>query len=182
VRVRRIAAAAALATAIVVPSAATVAFASSGNGGVTAAHRPEASKSGEKGNKKKSKFAATGTVTAVSVADRTVTIKVRGGTKGLRGTTVTVTVASNARIRVNGKSATVAGLATGYGITVTGTRSGSDYLAARVEARGKRVGPSPSSSASASPSPTESPSESPTVSASASPSASGDPGGGGDDD
>ncbi|MEU4237453.1 hypothetical protein [Actinoplanes sp. NPDC026619] len=133
-RFRRVAVAAALATAVVVPSAATVAFAAPGEqaAAVHAASRP-------------SRFSGTGMVTAVS--GRTVSIKING-----KGSALTVTVTADARIRVNGKNAAVADLAVGYGITVNGTRSGADYLASRVEARGKKTKASPQVSPAPSPS------------------------------
>ncbi|GIM91040.1 hypothetical protein [Paractinoplanes toevensis] len=134
-RFRRIAVAAALVTAVVIPAAATVAVAAPAEH--TAAHQDRS---------RPSRFSTTGTVTAVS--GRTVTIKPSGKSAAL-----TVTVTANAKIRVNGKTGKVADLGAGFGITVNGTRSGTDYLASRVEARGKKtqagpaVRPSPSASA-----------------------------------
>ncbi|MET3422391.1 hypothetical protein BJ973_001603 [Actinoplanes tereljensis] len=134
-RLRRVAVAAALVTAVVIPAAATVAVAApTSSAGHAAAYEALS---------RPSRFSATGTVAAVS--GRTVTIKISSKKS------MTVTVTGNAQIRVNGKTGTVADLGTGFSITVNGTRSGSDYLASRVEARGKKTqaGPAVRPSASA---------------------------------
>jgi hypothetical protein len=96
----------------------------------------------------------------------------------VKGTTITITVPSTTRILLKGVRKTLADLAVGYRITVTGTRTGSIYTAARVEATKNRAKPAPSASTpapsdSASPAPTHSatPDPSPSTSPAADPSA-----------
>jgi hypothetical protein len=160
VRIRRIAVAALLATAVVVPSASGVAVAK----GKPSAVSPSTGKSDKHGKNDKSgkaakpvKFVASGTVTAVDAGAGTVTVKVKGGTKDVRRTTVTVTVPSTARIVVNGAGKTLADIAVGYGITVTGTHAGDVLTAVRIEARGRKGAVKPSPAPSAGPTPTTSP-------------------------
>ena len=152
---RRLAVAAALATAVVVPASASIAVAA---GPVAVGHH-QSSKPSDRPSR--SKFSAAGTVTAVDAAAGTVTIKVKTGTKDVRRKTVTVAVADNARVRVNGAAGSLADLAVGYRISVVGIRTNKTYTATRVEAR--LVKPHPAPSASPSPSsddPTPEPSHS----------------------
>jgi hypothetical protein len=137
-RFRRIAVAAALATAVAVPAASTAAAAASQP--TTASHHGDKADKTDKAGKK-TKFAASGTVTAVDAVAGTVTMKVKGGTKDVRRATVTITVPSSARIVVNGGRRPLADIAAGYGISVTGTHDDATYTASRVEARGKKAHP-----------------------------------------
>ncbi|HEY0000656.1 MAG TPA: hypothetical protein VGB74_09390 [Actinoplanes sp.] len=111
---------------------------------------------------KSTKFEATGTVKAVNAAAGTVTVAVKGGTKEVRGKTVTVKVPPTVRIVVNGARKTLADIGTGFQIAVGGTQTGTVYLATKVTATGKKVRPVPSPTVSPSPSipVTPSPSES----------------------
>lgn len=146
-RIRRAAVAVAVLGAVTVPAAATgvVAFAHSSS---AAASTVVASGSqGPKKPSKTAKFTASGLVTAVDVSGATVTVAAKGGTKGVRGRTVTVAVPSAARITLNHKRVDLSALAAGQRITVTGTRAADVLTAARIQAKGKSVGkPSPSPS------------------------------------
>jgi len=136
---RRLAVAAALATAVVVPASSSMAVAAGSN---TAGHHQSAKPADRPS---RAKFSATGTVTAVDAAAGTVTIKVKTGTKDVRRKTVTVAVPDNARIRVNGAAAeTLADIAVGYRIAVVGIRTDKTYTATRVEARQVKPHPAPS--------------------------------------
>lgn len=97
------------------------------------------------------KFAVSGSITAVAAADGTITV----AAKGDKGGDVTVAVPADARITVNGARKSLADIATGYRVTVTGVRTGSVYTAVRVQARGARHTPTehPTPSASEHPAP-----------------------------
>jgi hypothetical protein len=145
-RLRRTAVAALLAAGIVVPavSTAAVAFAQPATKSATA------QKSGPKPGKTKkpvrTPFTASGKVTAVNAAAGTVTVLATGGTKDVRKHTVTITVTSAARFKINSRAGTLAAVTVGARITVTGTRSGTTYTAAKVEVSQKKspvVTPSP---------------------------------------
>lgn len=173
-RIRRVAVAVALAAAVVVPTVSTAASAAA-RPAVSAAH----GKPGKPAKPTKAKFTASGIVTAVSVDTSTVVIAARGGTKDVRGQTITVTVPSTARIVVNGARRSLADVAAGYRITVTGTRSGTVYTAARLASKGARAHPKPTSTPTASPTvsptpsdddPTSEPTERPSPEASEDPS------------
>src|SRR5512138_482042 len=135
-----------LATAVVVPSASGAATTLSKSPAAVTAPVSALSKSPaavritieSKGKPKKApkapkqvKFAASGTVTAVDATAGTVTVQVKGGTKDVRRSTVTIAVPATARIVVNGKGKTLADIAVGFGITVTGTNSNGVLTAAR---------------------------------------------------
>jgi hypothetical protein len=115
------------------------------------------------------KFTASGRVTAVDATAGTVTIKVKGGTKDVKRTTVTVTVPATARIVVNGAGRTLADVAAGFGVTVTGTHAGDMLTATRIEARGKKPVTKPSASPTPSPTPSDDVTPEPTDDPSASP-------------
>jgi hypothetical protein len=102
----------------------------------------------------KSSFTATGTITAVDQAAGTVTVAAKGGTKDVRGKTVTVSVGATTRIRVGGAGKALADLAAGYRVTVVGVRRDSTYTAGRIEAT-KAVKHSPAPSGDATPEPAE---------------------------
>jgi hypothetical protein len=125
VRIRRTTAALALVAAVIVPAAttATAAYAKSGSSGSSASHRPA-----------KVAFAATGTITAVDAAAGTVTVAAKGGSKDVRGKTVTITVVAGTRIRLNGKSKSLGELAAGDRIAVAGVHQSTGYVATRIEA------------------------------------------------
>jgi hypothetical protein len=77
-------------------------------------------------------FNAVGTVVGVDTTASTITVAVRSGTRGLRGTTVTAGVTSSARIIANDTAITLAEVAVGNTVTVGGTRAGTTFTATRV--------------------------------------------------
>ncbi|MBW6439684.1 hypothetical protein KZ829_38745 [Actinoplanes hulinensis] len=175
-RMRRTAAAVAMVAAVTLPAAGVggVAYAQSSSATASAAKKPAAAKP-TKAKPTKAKptkaprkvaFQASGTITAVDVSAGTITVAARSGTKDVRGKTVTMTVPAGARIILNGKKITVAGLGAGQKVSVTGTRAGTAYTVTKIQATGKKVKPTPApSSPSATPttSPTTPPTTSPTV-------------------
>ncbi|GID91775.1 hypothetical protein ACFQFC_00870 [Amorphoplanes digitatis] len=191
-RLPRTAAAAVLAAGIIVPavSGAAVALASPSSHSVVATkhgHEPGGSEKPGKPHKPRKPvripFAANGKVTAVDAEAGTVTLAAHGGTKDVRRKTITVKVPEGARIRVNGRRATVAGILAGAKITVTGLRVDGVYTAVVINANRPKpakppVTPSPSvtPSTDVSPSPSVTPSTdvtpSPTGSAAPTPSVS----------
>ena len=124
-RIRRTTAALALVAAVIVPAAstATAAYAKHGSSHSQAPHKPA-----------KVAFTATGTITAVDTAAGTVTVAAKGGTKDVRGKTVTMTVGAGSRVSLNGKRKSLSALAAGYRITVLGVRQAATYNALRIEA------------------------------------------------
>ncbi|MFC7530650.1 hypothetical protein [Actinoplanes sp. GCM10030250] len=170
-RIRRTAAAVALAAAGTVTSVTTgvVAFAHSSapSAGAVSTLKKKPSVAPSKEKKVKVAFSASGTVTAADAAKGTITMTVKGGAKDVRGRTVTISVPSSARIVLNGRKVQVGALAAGHKITVTGTRIDSVYTAAKIQASGKAVKPAPTKPA---PSPSATPTASPSA-PSASPSA-----------
>src|SRR5205085_6297032 len=90
-------------------------------------------------------YAATGTVTAVDAAGSTITLQVKGG-KDKHNTSVTVAVASTARIRLNDKAVTLATLPVGAKVAVSGTSAGGVVTVTRVNANARTVKPSPAPS------------------------------------
>jgi hypothetical protein len=145
VRIRRTTAALALVAAIIVPAAstATAAYAKNDSSGSQHAGKPA-----------KVAFTATGTITAVDTAAGTVTVAAKGGTKDVRGKTVTITVAAGTRIRVNGKRTSLSALAAGCRVAVLGVRQSTAYAALQIEASKVKRSPAPAPSAS-SPSPSD---------------------------
>jgi hypothetical protein len=79
-------------------------------------------------------FTVVGTVLAVDVAARTVTVAGTGGMRALRGTPVTIAVAAAAKIVVAGADASLASVKVGKRATVVGVRSGVAYTAKRITA------------------------------------------------
>jgi hypothetical protein len=77
-------------------------------------------------------FTAVGTVAGLDTTAGTITVAVRSGTRGLRGTTLTATVTSSARIIANDTAITLAQVAVGNTVTLGGTRSGTAFTATRV--------------------------------------------------
>ncbi|WIM93929.1 hypothetical protein ACTOB_005923 [Actinoplanes oblitus] len=157
-RMRRLAAVVAMAAAVTLPVAST---------GVAAyAAKPSAAPSSHKKapvkpapvKKVKVAFTASGKVTKADATS--VTVAVKGGTRDVKGRTVTIGVPSTARVLLNGKKVAVSALAAGYQITVSGTYVDAVYTATKVEASGKVVKPTPAPSASTSPAPTPAPSAS----------------------
>ncbi|HEX8347349.1 MAG TPA: hypothetical protein VF657_21810 [Actinoplanes sp.] len=76
-------------------------------------------------------FGLSGTLTGVDAAASTVTLLAKGG-KDTRGTTVTVLVATTARIRLNDAVSTLAALPLGARVAVSGTALGSVRTAVKV--------------------------------------------------
>ncbi len=105
----------------------------------------------------KANFTASGSVTAVNPAAGTVTVAAKGGTKDVKGSVVTVTVPSTARIVLDDAPATLGALAVGFRITVTGTKLGTAYTAAKVQASAPEPEDEPTQE------PTDEPTEEPTV-------------------
>ncbi|GAA3452873.1 hypothetical protein [Dactylosporangium matsuzakiense] len=149
---RHFAVAAVLAAAVTGPlvSTATIASAAAPAVTVTAA---EHGKPAKPAKPVRSQFSAVGTVVAVDSGAGTITVAARAGTKDVKGTTVTIAVPATARITINGARKRLADLAAGYRVTVTGTRTGTAYTAARVQATKARPAPAPSPSGSATPEP-----------------------------
>jgi hypothetical protein len=138
-RMRRTAVAALLAAGIVVPTVATPAAAQPAAHSAAAhsavAQRAKDKVAGKPGRTRKpvrTPFVAGGTVTTVDVAAGTVTLRVRSGTKDVRKRTVTVTVASTARVLVNGKRSALNAVTAGALVTVIGRRSEGVYTANKV--------------------------------------------------
>lgn len=143
---RRTVLAALTAAAIAVPALTTAAFASAPT--PTAAVTSQSSNS--KGKSKPAKFSASGRVTAVDAG--TITLYVRSGTKDVRKQTITVSVAGDALVRVNGRRAALSAIAAGYKVDLTGRSTGTGWTATKVVASGKvRVKPTPSVSPSTEP-------------------------------
>lgn len=155
-RLRRTAVAALLAAGIVVPAVSTAAVAFAHPATTATAQKAKAPKPVK--TRKPVQFAASGKVTAVDAAAGTVTVQAKGGTKDVRKRTVTVTVAGNARIKINDKVGTLAAVKPGAKITVTGTRSGDVYTATRVQVS-QRTAPvvTPSPAPAVTPDPTTEP-------------------------
>jgi hypothetical protein len=85
--------------------------------------------------KSKMHFTANGKVTAVD--DASFTMHVKGGSKALHGTDVTVALADNAKVRRNGAKAVLADLQVGDRVNAGGARGEDDSLTARhVNAHG----------------------------------------------
>ncbi|GGN42301.1 hypothetical protein FHR83_007256 [Actinoplanes campanulatus] len=170
-RMRRTAAAVAMVAAVTLPAAGIggVAYAQGSSATASAAKKPAAVKPTKAKPTKaprKVAFQASGTITAVDASAGTITVAARSGTKDVRRKTVTMTVPAGARIILNGKKITVAGLGAGQKVSVTGTRAGTAYTVSKIQATGKKAKPTPApSSPSATPttSPTVEPTTSPTV-------------------
>ncbi|MGQ0631813.1 MAG: hypothetical protein ACT4P1_12285 [Sporichthyaceae bacterium] len=125
-----LAAAAAMSLALVAPAAPAIATAAD-SGSVTAVAMAEKSDKGKK--KGKSKFALNGTVVSVAGAQLTFTVK-GGNPKAVRGTNLTVTVAGDATITRDGKTATLSAVTAGDRVNVKGKRAGSAFTATKVQA------------------------------------------------
>jgi hypothetical protein len=125
--------------------------------------------------KSKMHFTANGKVTAVD-AD-SFTMHVKGGSKDLHGSDVTVTVTDTTKMRRNGAKATVADLQVGDRVNAVGSRGSDGTLTARhVNAHGPDAtdttttedpaptdGTTPTDSPTPTPTPTPTDSSSPTV-------------------
>lgn len=123
------------------------------------------------GGHSKSHFTANGKVTAVGTDS--FTMHVKGGSKDLHGTDVTVTVTDTTKMRRNGAKATVADLQVGDRVNAVGSRAADGTLTARhVNAHGPDA---PAPAASSSPTPTDSSSPAPTDSSSPAPTDSSSP-------
>jgi hypothetical protein len=165
-RLRPVFLAAVMTVAVGVPAAATAAAAAPGNQPVPAVSalkgKPTAKPSKPAKPAKpvkpvKVQFSASGTVKAVDAAAGTVTVVAKGGTKDVKGKTVTISVPSAVRIQLNGARKKLADLGAGFRITITGTRVGSVYTAAKVQATGTKTKPAPKPTTSPTPTPTPTP-------------------------
>ena len=159
-RLRRTAVAALLAAGIVVPAVTTAAVAFAQPATTATVQKAKAPKPVKTKKPVRIPFAASGKVTAVDAAAGTVTVQAKGGTKDVHKRTVTVTVASNAKIKINDKVGTLAAVQPGAKITVTGTRSTGVYTATRVQVSQRTapvVTPSPTPTTEPGPTPTVSP-------------------------
>lgn len=117
----------AAAAALVLAAPAATAFADSGSHGQASTHANH--------GKSKTHFTANGKVTAVD--DTSFTMHVKGGSKDLHGTDVTVTVTDATKMRRNGDKATVADLQVGDKVNVHGARGDDGTFTARhVNAHG----------------------------------------------
>ena len=117
----------AAATLVLAAPAATAFADNSGNHGHSSTHANH--------GKSKTHFTANGRVTAVD--DTSFTMHVKGGSKDLHGTDVTVTVADTTKMRRNGHKATVADLQVGDKVNVHGARGDDGTFTARhVNAHG----------------------------------------------
>ena len=124
----------AAAAALVVAAPAATAFADNPSHSHGHSHSQSAAAEGHHG-KSKSHFAANGKVTAVD--DSTFTMHVKGGSKDLHGTDVTVSLADNAKVRRDGKKAQLSDLQVGDRVTAVGHRGEDGSLTARhVKAHG----------------------------------------------
>ena len=117
----------AAAAALVLAAPAATAFAAKPADGQTSTHVNH--------GKSKTHFTANGKVTAVDATS--FTMHVKGGSKDLHGTDVTVTVSDTTKMRRDGAKATVADLQVGDKVNVHGAR-GSDgtFTARHVNAHG----------------------------------------------
>jgi hypothetical protein len=151
---RRSALAVLLATAVVVPAVSTAAVAWAKPASKPAAAqkaKPKPTKAPAKPTKTPAKptktpakpvqvtFAANGTVTAVDAVAGTVVVAVKGGTKDVKGSSLTVVVPAAARIVLDDAPATLAQVQPGFRITVTGVRSGTGHTAAKIQASSPEV-------------------------------------------
>ena len=112
------------------PTAAVAASGGHGHGkgkGHSATH--------ENHGKSKSHFTANGKV--VSVADGTLTLHAKGGSKDLHGTDVTVSVPDTAKVRVNGDKGALTDLAEGDRVNVVGARTEDGLVAKHVNGHHK---------------------------------------------
>src|SRR5687768_10740558 len=104
-RLRRSVVAFVLTTGVLVPVVATVttasASAAASSGTAYAAKKAKPVKSAKPAKPAKVAFTATGVVTAVDAGAATLTVAVKGGTKNVKGNTVTVVVPSTARITLS---------------------------------------------------------------------------------
>jgi hypothetical protein len=117
----------AAAAALLLAAPAATAFAGSTTHGQSSTHANQ--------GKSKTHFTANGKVTAVD--DAGFTMHVKGGSKDLHGTDVTVAVTDTTKMRRNGDKATVADLQVGDRVNVHGARGDdSTFTARHVNAHG----------------------------------------------
>ena len=108
-----------------------------------------------------SPFSATGTLTAVDPTALTVTVLVKGG-KSAHGTSLTMAVATTARITLNDTPSTLGALHTGVHVAVRGTLSNATRTATRINAAGAVPTPT-ASQPTVEPTPTTGPTSEPTT-------------------
>jgi len=117
----------AAAAALVLAAPAATAYAAQGGNGHSSTHANH--------GKSKQHFTANGKVTAVD--DAGFTVHVKGGSKDLHGTDVTVTVTDNTKMRRDGVKATLADLQVGDKVNANGARGADGTFTARhVNAHG----------------------------------------------
>ncbi len=138
---RTIAAAALAALAVLAPAAPASAHQGETSHGATvsaAAHKHGPAKGkghAHRTKKVRTAFQLHGTVTAVDAGAGTLTFTVRGGRhKDLRRTSVTVTVAANAKVVRDDAAATLWSVAAGDHVSVKGLKVDAGYTAYRVSA------------------------------------------------
>jgi hypothetical protein len=156
-RLRRTAVAALLAAGIVVPAVGTAATAFAQPAGKPVTAQKATPKPSKTKKPVRTRFEASGKVTAVDAAAGTVTLLASNGTKDVRKQTVTVTVPGSLRVVVNGKRTTLKAVAVGARIAVNGTRVGTAYTAAKVSVTQKKtavVKPTPKPTVPPTPQPT----------------------------
>jgi hypothetical protein len=122
---RRTALALALAAAVIVPIASTTVPALAADGRVETHHVSKPAKI---------VFTAAGTITAVDTTAGTLTVAAKGGTKDVRGKTVTIVAGPATSIRVGGVRKTLADLVSGERVAVVGVRQDTVYTAIRIDA------------------------------------------------
>lgn len=108
-------------------------------------------------------FSVNGTVTAVDATARTVTLAATGGMKDLRNTSVTITIAADAKIVVDDVRAPLAEVTAGDRATIVGLRTGGTLTAKKISATSPEPTETPSETPSESPSESPTPTETPTV-------------------
>jgi hypothetical protein len=79
-------------------------------------------------------FTAVGTVTAIDLDTRSVQVAVTGGTRDVRGSEVTLTVAPTSRVRVDDAAGALADVQVGAAVTITGRRAATNYTVLKVNA------------------------------------------------
>lgn len=111
---------------------------------------------------KPEQFSASGVLTAVDAAGSTVTLAAKGGTKDVRGRTVTFAIGSTAKVRLDETATTVGSLKPGYRASISGTRIGAAYTVLKLNADAPEPTPAPTPSVEPT-EPTDEPTDEPAV-------------------
>lgn len=162
-RVRSLAASSVLAAAAiaVLPAAA----ASAAHSGSASAHaKPTASSTAShRPAKVVGHFTAVGKLASVDTTTGVLTVTVRGGSKDLRGHTVTISTTAKTHVVRHGAHKSISVLVVGDKITVVGVRTTAGLTATRLAAVPAHPAPAPTSAAPTTPAPSASvePSDSP---------------------